>query len=252
MKFTKFIIVSGQRTGSTLLESLLASHDEIICQGELLNSGDEIRRNAAGPDVPLLGEDDDAVVHLQNTLYAQVPESVRAVGFRLHYDHARQGAWKEVRDAIVNDNDVRIIHLTRKNLLDRYLSYRLAIRDDRWIAMNEVPPSQDEMIILDVKDCVEDFVRSEWFQDEADRIFSAHPKFDLTYEGLCADTDSEMGRVLQFLGVEFQQLHSPTKRQRKRTKRKVIQNFDELKIWFSHGIEKGWSKPHWLDYFDES
>ena len=252
MSYRKFIIVSDERTGSNLLQMLLTSHSEIVCRGELLNPSDEHRGSDFSNSNPILGPDDDPTIYLQNTLNAHVPESVRAVGFRLQYSHARQGAWKKARDEIVIDKDIRIVHLTRENLLDRYLSYCLAMRNGRWIETHESPPSPDEMISLDLEDCVKDIARCEWYQDETEEIFSSHSRIHLTYENLCANTELETRRVLQFLGVEYQPLQSPTKKQRRKKKREMIQNFEDLKSSFNRGIAKGWSNPRWCSFFDEN
>lgn len=252
MNYVKFVIVSGERTGSNLLQMLLDSHTQIICRGELLNMDDEHRRRDFPDYDPTIDTDDDPLTYLQNTLYASVPASIRAVGFRMQYSHARLEPWTKARDTIESDRETRVIHLTRENLLNRYLSYCLAVQSDRWLDTTGAPDADDRKISLNIEDCVRYFTACEWYQDEADTIFSTHPKLDLTYEDLSADADSQMGCLLQFLDVESQPLYSPTKRQRKKTKREVIKNFDELKAWFGRGIKEGWSKQRWMDYFDES
>jgi LPS sulfotransferase NodH len=246
--YVRFLIVSEERTGSTFLEMLLNSHEQIICRGEILNPSEEIRRTAMPLSLSVLGAEDDASEYLDGSLYGQVPDHVRAVGFRLMYSHARTGGWENARRRIVDDREIRVIHLTREDLLARYLSYRLALRDGRWIATDEAPQPVSDTIHLDVEDCVKSFVESEVNQEAADREFSSHPMYDLTYEKLTTDFEAESRRVLEFLGVEYRPLFSPTRRQQTRSKREVIENFDELRQFLDQG---DWSKSKWQRFADD-
>lgn len=246
--FTRFVIVSEERTGSTLLQMLLDSHEQVICWGEVLNPSDDIRRNSVPGYVPILGVKDDAIEYLDSHLYGQVPDAVRAVGFRLMYSHARTGRWEEARRRIAEDDEIRIIHLTREDLLARYLSHRLAQRDGSWISTSQSAEAGGETIRLDIEDCVRSFTESELNQEEADRVFSAHPKYDLTFERITGDPDAESRNVLEFLGVEYQPLSSPTKRQQTRSKREVIENYEELRHFLTRGER---SKPKWQGFIQE-
>ena len=247
MGYVRFMILSEERTGSTFLQMLLNSHGQIICRGEILNPSDEVRRNSTPHYLPRLGVDDDAVEYLESNVFGPVPETVRAVGFRLMYSHAQDGRWRQARRHLMNDNEVRIIHLTREDLLARYLSHRLALENGRWILTEDASESPTDSIRLDLEDCVRSFTESEQNRAETDRLFSAHPKYDLTYETLTRDVDLEIQRVLEFLGVAPQQLSSPTRRQRSRSKAEVIENFEELKHFITRGE---WSKPRWQRFFD--
>ncbi len=120
-----------------MLQMLLYSHGQAISYGELFNASEEIRKKGISTDKPL-ALNEDPVDYLKANIYKDYPESIQAAGFRLFYTHARNGNWSKVRDFLKHP-DIKVIHLMRKNLLDRYLSYQLALRSNIWITMQENP-----------------------------------------------------------------------------------------------------------------
>lgn len=123
---TRFVVLGSQRSGTVFIESLISSHPEAHCWGEIL----------LGMDGPT-AVDYPAVLHQQRILrhaWQQVMSgsalrpakvirmsfmepSVPAVGFRLMYNQAR---WRE-RRAVV-EMRARVIHIRRDNSLRQYVS----------------------------------------------------------------------------------------------------------------------------------
>ncbi len=98
--YRKFVIVSDSRTGSTLLMQLLKIHPEIICFGEEFKklNGKSCRRK-------------------WSEIFRNRPREVRWVGFKLFYNHPSDSEDKKVWEFIEKDQDIVIIHLTRRNIL---------------------------------------------------------------------------------------------------------------------------------------
>jgi LPS sulfotransferase NodH len=247
MSYTKFVIIAQERTGSILLEMLLYSHGEVKIYGEIFNPNEEIRKRIRKRPIQLV---DDPIVYLDNYVYKEYPESIQAVGFRLFYTHARNEEWKSVRD-FLKDSKVRVIHLMRKNLLDRYLSHQLALRTDRWIASKEGERKFEEPITLSASDCFRDFYSSKWYQKEEEQFFNENPKTRIFYEDLCKYPKGEGERIQRFLGLQVRDLSTTTAKQRTQKKKEIIENYTELKEGFVKGVENGQCEKEWLSFFDD-
>jgi hypothetical protein len=249
MGYTRFVIIGQERTGSVFLQMLLANHANVLSLGEIFNPTEETRKastNTAGP----IGLDDDPIEYLENYVYRDHPGHIKAVGFRLFYTHARNIEWKEVW-TYLGDSGVKIIHLKRKNLLDRYLSHQLALRLNKWVAYQGEKPTTYQPITLDPTDCFKDFHKTVWYQEKIDDLFKDNPTIEVTYEDLCNDTDQECRRIQDFLELDFQELSAKTRRQRTQKKSELVTSYGELRKQLVVGVSKGWAREEWLDFFDE-
>ena len=127
---TKFIITCAPRTGSTMLRMMLNSHPEIVCHGEAIT----LKRppNLGKKYQDYIGKTSQELAQIRaenpvNFLYSYIwnkeyyKANSKAVGLKLKYRQLQE-EFKEVFQAILEDKEIRIIHLTRRNLLKRYLS----------------------------------------------------------------------------------------------------------------------------------
>jgi LPS sulfotransferase NodH len=253
LTYNRFVILGEQRTGSTYLQTLLASHRNILSFGELFNPSERIRgqipRKIARPIE--LGE--DPVEYLKNYVFKEYHPGVRAVGFRLFYTHARDDNWVDVWEYLRSRN-IKIIHLKRRNLLSRYLSYELARRSNEWINYQASNGSYTEPINLDPQDCFRDFCTSLWYQERVDEFFKHNLKIEVIYEQLQNNLVEESKRIQDFLETDYQPLSSKTKKQRTKKKSEIITNYADLRRFLLRGLQNGkeWAKEEWLDFFDEA
>jgi LPS sulfotransferase NodH len=249
MNTRKFVIVAEPRTGSTFLHLLLASHPNVVVYGEIFHPVDQVRESiTTGFQLPRLQLSDDPVEYLKN-VYSQQPETAQAVGFKLFYTHARNSEWSHLREYLKSAN-VKVIHLKRKNLLDRYLSHQLADRSNEWVVYKK-HGAATEPIRLDPPACIKDFQRSVWFQQQEDEFFKDNPFLEIVYEEFVANLAGESAKLLSFLEVELRDLTPKTMKQRTEKKSKIIANFDELKEQLIQSVREGWAREEWLDFFKE-
>lgn len=249
MWYNRFVIAGQERTGSNYLLVLLASHRNVVAFGEIFNSSAEIRRTVRRiPDIIHLH--DDPVEYLGTCVYREYPEHVQAVGFKLFYSQARNKEWNAVWDYL-RSTRVSVLHLKRRNLLDRYLSHQLALRSNRWIALQGEENHVYRPIILDADDCLKEFHRSSWWQKEIDAFFKGNAILDVAYEDLWADPAGESQRIQDFLGLDYQGLWSKTVKQRTQKKRELIANYDDLKATLQDAVSRGWAREEWIGFFDE-
>jgi hypothetical protein len=208
---TGFIILSQGHSGTTHLASLLDSHPDIVCFGELFNDNHNSGRSfhASGHEDPRAFFR-DLVAH---TDARAVGFKLGAWGMRLHHPDALE---------IVEEPDLHIIRL-RRNPLAKLVSTRLSnVRTgtDRRRSYRRKP------VMLKPKATVRSLRSLEFENRLLDGLTRGKPTIQLTYEQLVADPTIE--HVQQFLGVEPRPLSSATSKHRTRPLREMIVNWDEI------------------------
>jgi LPS sulfotransferase NodH len=244
-RYTRFVIVGIARTGSTLLLSLLNGHSRIQAFGELFR-----RPDAIGWDVhPYQDHQGERILGLyrsdpcrfiETKVWGRWPRGQGAVGFKIFYYHAREAPFSAVWDHLARDDEIRVIHIKRRNILAQYLSLQVAHRTNVW-SSTERAAGAPEPIRLDPEECRKHFAWVRGLEDEADAFFAGHRMLQVSYEGLLADRTGEMGRVHRFLGVPEEDVEARTRRQRTVPLREAIANYDELSAVFDG--------TQWADFF---
>ena len=251
MSFTKFVIVAQPRTGSTLLHFRLISHPHIVAYGELFHPAKKTRqRNTRGAKYPMLTHRHDPVEYLETHIFKPY-RKIKAVGFKLFYEHAQNAEWRKVWDYI-GDDGIKVIHLTRRNLLDSYLSLQLAHRTNSWVVFEKSNGgSKTNSITLDYEDCSRYFYNTEVHQQRIDAFFATAQTLSIVYEDLVAHPARESARVQTFLNVKHHELKTKTIKQQTRKQSEIIANYHQLKKQFQQHISIGKVKNEWLDFFRE-
>lgn len=249
MSYTRFIILGQQRTGSILLQRLLDSHPHIMCGGEVFNPSLPVRQSIIRLERPI--EDGaDPIAYLNDVVFKTYPPELKAVGFRLFYDHARDKNWGKVWDYL-RQTPVRVIHLRRRNLLDRYLSLQLAQRTNVWVTVKKTTDAYNAPIKLDPAACFNDFSRYHWQEKESEALFTGCPLLNVTYEDLTHQKEKTIRGILDFLGVSWHELTTGVKKQRVRSKQEIIENYEELKSYLIAHMDEAWAQAEWLTFFDD-
>jgi hypothetical protein len=103
----RFIILGRPRTGSNMLVYALKAHPEIYARGEIFQR---------------IGCRD-----FRDVLQATAPRrrAVKAVGFKLMYNHPLDRDLPELWDHLRTDKSIQVIHLERRNFLETHLSSRI-------------------------------------------------------------------------------------------------------------------------------
>lgn len=210
-----FVIMAQIRTGYQLLASLLYSHSKVLSLGEIFVHPKDVRiRSLFGAKISPYEPDVDPVEYVEHTLdpYAE-KIGAEILGFKLNYtEHI---LWDYMKS-----NDWHIIHLTRRNLLDRLISQKLAIQETKWnfkeytstieISASELHAYSDDSLIRQAK--VNDF-------------FNPH---SIIYEDLIKNPTKTVDSLLDFLGLPPQQLTSPMIKQRTGPQSQYISNYARL------------------------
>ncbi|MEP0984916.1 Stf0 family sulfotransferase [Ekhidna sp.] len=262
----KIILLSGPRTGSNLMTSLLASHKDIYMYNELFN-------------LSILNQEQLYDIAQNSTSYLKNKLSrsdFKFVGFKLFYEHLKLNHFdiKWNREQILKNKKIStrlstyiklvsndslvtklnksleetikyistnksfyIIHLKRENKLDSLLSLKNAFITDEWIrdGDNKV---QYKPIILTVEECDRYFNEMENHENYFDDLFKSHKLLNIVYEDLNKNRSSTLKKITSFLGLEFEEMKTYLSKQKNQPNSILISNYNELKNEFK-GMEWG-------------
>lgn len=232
----RFMIACAARTGSTMLVRTLRSHPALIVHGEVWGDG------MVGLDGPLAREcegDPAAFAALEASRFEEPTETLRrflephaaqAVGFKLKYDELVRPQWGGIRRLVEADAGLRIVFLHRDDLLRRYLSHQIVLRQT---GVTNVPVGGEVPGIapfdVDVEDCLRDIAETRARTRAFEATFAAHPSLQVVYEDLAADPQAECERVFDFLGVAPVPVRVATERIVRAPPEALVLNYDELR-----------------------
>lgn len=250
MPHANFIILSDSRSGSTLLMGLLNSHGQIRCEGELFHPGEPAKifwraissRETASEELAL--RDSDPGEFLEQCVFPSGAQDEWATGFKIFYDHATLEEWKAVWPYLRDCQELKVIHLVRRNQLARIVSNKIAITTNKWFSLNDGEGERDLKVEIPVGTCQEEFERAAEKRAEFNEYFASHPILELAYEELAEDKNRTCSKILRFLGVEDRVLRTGLKKQNTRKLSECLSNFAALKEHFTGTA--------WAKYFGEN
>ena len=192
----RFLIVCRSRVGSTYLASLLSSHPNVLGSGEVLSGRSRIERTF----ISWIG----VTGYFDRIVFRCMSPKTKAIGFKLMYYHARRpldkntpSIWpaygperlekiEPIWSYLTGDLNIRIIHLTRENVLRTHLSLLNARKTGRWTSRNKIPlPNvHKQPLRVDEKMCEQVFTATQAYQEECRTLFQKHPFLEISYEQL--------------------------------------------------------------------
>jgi hypothetical protein len=213
---TRFVILCLGRTGSSHLQSLLDSHPDIRCFGELFSK----RAPEGGPGF-VHSPHDDAGVYLRE-LFGRRRE--RAVGFKLPMNSIRDHP--ESSELVRADTEMRVIRLSRRNRLAQLVSRRLQ-------ATTRVSHSiqggyGDTTVEIEPRRALNALERMEADEADLDDRARGRETFRIAYEELAEEERLE--ELQRFLGVEPEPLRSWFEKLRTRPMSEAVENWQELEV----------------------
>jgi len=236
LTYTKFIVISTARSGSSWLSILLNSHAQVMSYLEVFH-GSAVYHPAFSDKtkkshITVSRRNHNPLSFLNNYIYTAVPEKIKAVGFKIFFQHMEYHENTLITDYLLKNKDVKIIFLVRANLLDSYLSREKALRTDSWISEN-VKKSSNFKININKKNIALYFKTQNDLNKKYKALFKYHKTLFLTYEMMQVDISKVNQNILQFLKVDHQALNSPIQKQSITSKKDQIKNYEELKDYFS-------------------
>jgi len=266
--YRKYIVLSHGRTGSTILTRMLRGHSCIVDYQELFNVNfqaefrhgrDRARslrywldtfdhdKAPRRPDLASLTTVSEKMLLDQYVWHDGYADRIGAVGFKvLHYQLKRDGPFPSLQEQLRQRfPNLRVVVLTRGNLLSQYLSHVTADRLKQWHIADASLRRPRPRVQFAAKELLHVFEHSRLVETELSALAAtAGSSLHFTYEDLIRDLASHW-RILQHF-VEVPDEPMPDLRLAKlenRTLREAIVNYDELKDQFRASA--------WETFFEE-
>ncbi len=247
----KFILLGHGRSGSTLVVRSLQRHPNVLMGSEHFHAEQEERHryyhelNGGYPaDRPqqryyLDGEDGSEFLR-DHVFHERGPGDLRAVGFKMFYLHARENPQvKTAWDYLIENKDVRVIHLRRRNLFESFVSLKVAFITREWNRQRDARPTAEPPtgLEIDPRECEDYCNRATAYRRWADERFAAHPRLEVEYErDVCGRFASAMEDIYGFLGLPNEPAEPLLVKLASRHPREQVSNYDELKEYFRHTL----------------
>lgn len=201
----KFLILTTQRSGSTLLRTALDSHPEICCYGEIFlekytGPGSFFRMAKSTDSLGLLSvlRRRQMVARLLDGLYQE--DCGKAVGFKFMYDQARYRPYKfPMVMKYAELNHVKVIHLHRQNILSTCLSRQFARMTRTYHAERDI---EQVPIYIDIPRLFKDMREIEKERRKWKSRLERLRYLDVYYEAFVADRKAVSTEILDFLDVD--------------------------------------------------
>lgn len=215
----KFLIFSQPRSGTTLLQTLLVSHPDIKCDGELLNPNQKHKYSYL---IPIFRYFPFPFV------YRQVQKSQQSTyGFKLMTSHL---AFLRPTLTAFSSLGWKIVYLYRRNTLKQALSNLVANQTGYW-HKRDSGPSPELHLQIDDRDLMSTLEKhTAWCSQEIVALAPLAP-LRLCYEDDLQPVETRaptLERVFAFLRVSACPVHSNVQPTYEQPYSKIITNYDEL------------------------
>lgn len=232
---TNFVILTQARTGSTMLQTMLNSHPEIECFGEVFNpavsNGYEkwkdrfFLRRLANKYIR-----DYAVEKYLTSLASPGSEKpLSAIGFKVIYP-GQFDRWSGLR-YFWRTRDFKVVSLIRKNILRKYLSSRIANIEGKWSAKEARSKNKNISVVVDTRDMMRYIDRVSRIYESIGQLTQEFRGIKITYEDLSSNKEVVITQVLDYLGnIELHEnaLRATTVKQNPERMDQIIENYEEV------------------------
>jgi len=152
--------------------------------------------------------------------------STKAVGFILHRNQYATRLQRKSWNYLMTLDDLRVIHLTRSNLLDRYVSEVRLRHNKQWNSGNpRLYISPDELL--------SEFRTIRQQEEYARRWFDGLAAFEINYENhLLNNFETALYSIQDFLGLALEELTPQKEKLNYKPHHELIINYEELRRYF--------------------
>lgn len=224
-----FVILAGPRSGSTLLQTTLDQHPNVVCLHELAREKlkpTHFYRHFLGMRKNLCDlRKTDPSAFLNRIFNARQPRQVGALGFKALYTQPSHGSgdWRLFWTSLGQVPGLRVVHLQR-NRVEGIVSMKLAMETKRWISGHyEIPP-----LVLDCEWLLDQLRRLATLEDAACRTLSKGPMLRVRYLDLVGDPQGVCDGIFEFLGLSSQPVKLAIRKQRSQDLPETIANWKQV------------------------
>jgi len=190
-----------ERTGSSLLQSLLNSHPQICCEGELFRVG---RWRRYMHPIARIWQHHPLPYLAYRQLRARLLTRKIVYGFKLHTKlHSEQVMDPTGFLHAVQRKDWKIIHLERASLFDQVISAMAAAETQRYFGHNRGPEPTPQLT-LPVDELLAHLVSASSIRQRHRQILAGIPHMLVVYEDDLADSHNwpaTVARISEYLNI---------------------------------------------------
>ncbi len=229
----KFVIIGIQRTGTTVIRRALNSHADIECYPELFKMRHfrtkpskhrlAYHRLMLSTNLNLIRHFFDREKLVKKTLdNIYLTSSDGNIGFKLMCNQAKM--FPTIVSYIKNNN-IKIIHIVRKNLLKTFVSRKLAVKR----GYNSRVPIEQTKIAINTNGLISALKKIQAENDFWESKFSNNDDIlRLTYESYLENSKMVQAKLCEFMGVKLQVLDEHYVKMTSDKLREVIINYQAV------------------------
>jgi LPS sulfotransferase NodH len=207
----RFMIVGNARTGSNYLLDGLKTSPAIRMYHEIFASHNRE-----------VGKDFEKIL---STMYQRESRSTKMVGFKVFYNHLTNEEWKK----LVARNDLKVIHLTRRNRLRTIISLEIAFKTGQWTQGGKSAGPKEKRVTLDPLKLLRRLEQIEEGEGATRIRFCDRPILEIVYEDLVQSPREVFAAVSAYLGVDgIDPDKIRLRRQNPEPLAQLIVNYDEV------------------------
>lgn len=233
---THFVVVGHPRSGSTLLIQSLRKNNTIRMYGEILSHELSERARTLRRDERPYREGDCAYSYLRDVIFRKRDsDDLKAVGCKIFFNQinstpGRRTAWRYLAEK----SELRIVHLSRRDLFASWVSYELAERTGQWArAPHEPPPPPPPPFRVDPAACLGFFEEVREGQETLRSMIAAERVITVVYEDdLCGSVKCCVRSLSNQLDAGNFKPPVPLGRQRRLMPWQQVANYAELRERF--------------------
>ena len=229
--YQKFIVFGHQRSGSNMIINTLREHPHIVAFRELFVRS-RISFYVDGYDnhsIKLLYlRNKYPIDFLERYIFSSYRKDIKAVGFKLFPDQLNTNNFRCLWQWIKHKQDIKIILLTRHNLLAAYTSLLIARKTEKF-GIKNVSERTNATVAIDPEKCIAEFQKRKKYNKMIRECVKHHEVMEVTYENLIADLSARFRQLQEFLTVDVQELQVSTVQQNVRPLSQIITNYNELR-----------------------
>lgn len=220
--YIPFVILSEPRSGSTLLHTYLNYHPNIQSYGEVLRENLEVKKVTVKD--PLL-----------SFVFKPHARKLKAIGLKLFYYYHDSPIYATCFQQIIQNTNVKIIHLIREDVLALYVSLKMAQHTSRWSSVKSSGKNYHQLNvnISDFRKFLQTYLQR---QQDFKILFQHHKILSITYEDMVNNPDSVLKNVQEFLGVIPRPLFSLLKKQNLKPIQSLVTNYKEVKSMINENL----------------
>jgi hypothetical protein len=249
-----FVVTCAARTGSSMLMNLLQSHPDVMSHMEIFNPArveglSGVYRTRLAEEPRLEQRMRDLRKHAPAAFLYKLAfdtQGRRHAGFKWKYEELLLPMFAGARAVLLADTDIKIVHLRRRNLLRRYLSWWVA-NHVTGITMTRIGEKKPAVppVLLDPVICQADFEMTLRSAEFVQHLFRKHQVLNVSYEDLTGEmAETAHAGLLEFLGISPRPLRTVIAKLADDDLAQSIANFDDLKAHFQN--------TPFIQYFQEA